>query len=216
MGKKKAKATIPPLSKGKMTREPLLLEQDQEEGEPELDEEEEEEEEEDQEEELEEESGVEEEERLQLEFEISRPTSIQLGPEVKSKVKGKRPIHSSSEQTSLPQRRSKRLQSAPHSPPRIPNSTKSARQVASRFSLPTSTRPSRSITASGSGSGSSLSLNLTPTLTQSSSSRRSTRLSTPTTAMPMNTDLDRTPPHPCLPFLKVEPVTSISDLRTRS
>ena len=208
MGKGKAKATIPLLSKVKMTRKPMHLEQEQEEGEPELEESESEEEDESEEEEEEAEAEAEE---IEVEQEMYRPTSSTLMP----KSKGKQPTLKPVKSTSLQQRRSKRLQLAPPSPPPLPSSMRSVRQVPSRFTLPTLNRPSRSMTASGSGSGSSLTL--TPVLTQaSSSSRRSTRLSTPTLDTPMGTELDYTPPRPCQSFLKVEPVTSLSDLRTQT
>jgi hypothetical protein len=200
MGKGKAKATIPRLSKVKMIRKPLHLEQEQEEGEPELEESGEEDE-----------SEEEEEEEIEVEHEMYRPTSITSVPKSRGKQTIPKPVTS----TSLQQRRSKRLQLAPPSPPPLPSSMKSVRQLPSRFTLPTLNRPSLSMTASGSGSGSSHTL--TPVLTQAlSSSRRSTRLSTPILDTPMDTESDYTPPRPCQSFLKVEPVTSISDLRTQT
>jgi len=122
MEKGKAKATIPLLSKVKTTRRPLHLEQEQEEGEPELEEEEEEHE-----------SEEEEEEEIEVEPEMYRPTSSTYTPKSKGKRTNPKPVIS----TSLQQRRSKRLQLAPPSPPPLPSSMKSVRQVPSRFTLPT-------------------------------------------------------------------------------
>lgn len=187
---------IPLSSKVKTTRRPLHLEQEQEEGEPELEEEEEEDE-----------SEEEEEEENEVEPEMYHHTSSTSMPKSKGNQPDPKPVTSTSPQ----QRRSKRLQLAPPSPPPLPNSMKSVRQVPSRFTLPTLKRPSRSMTASGS------SHTLTPVLTQaSSSSRRPTRPSTPALDTPMGLESDYTPPRLCQPFLKVEPVTSISDLRTQT
>ena len=200
MGKEKVKAKIQPLSRAKRIRSPLLSDQDQEEGEPELEEVEDEEEEE------EEESEVEEEEEGQIQrVESPEPLSRMFKATTSRHKLKSTPLPlplSTLTSTSHPQRRSKRLQLAPPSPPPLASSTRSIRPP-SRFSLPNFAP----ISAMGSATGSTH----TPAMTQRSSSNSKVS-SHPTT--PMDSDLDYSPLRPCLPFLKVEPVTLVSDLRT--
>ena len=200
MGKEKVKAKIQTLSRDKRIRSPLLSDQDQEEGEPELEEVEDEEEEE------EEESEVEEEEEGQIQgVESPEPLSRMFKATTSRHKLKSTPLPlllPTPTSTSRPQRRSKRLQLAPPSPPPLASSTRSIRPP-SRFSLP----KFAPMSAMGSATGSTH----TPAMTQGSSSN-SKASSHPTT--PMDSDLDYSPLRPCLPFLKVEPVTLVSDLRT--